>query len=426
MGDMEKSYPLRTAADLTPLLERIGDARYVLLGEASHGTHEYYTWRTAISKRLIEEKGFHFIAVEGDWPDCYKLNRFIKGYSQQDKTVASLLHTFNRWPTWMWANWEVVALLTWLKDYNARLSADKKIGFYGLDLYSLWESMQALVKYLEKTDVEAARLAKNAIRCFEPYGEEGQRYAMAQYTLPQACRESVIQLLREIRLKAASYNHDPEAALNSEQNAHIAVNAEEYYRNMIGFNENAWNLRDTHMVETFNRLLAFHGPAAKGIVWEHNTHIGDARFTDMHEAGMINVGQLVREQHGEAAAVLVGFGSYEGTVIAGKKWSAPMKTMTIPKAIRGSVEALLHHESATNRLLIFDRTNTKERFCKTLPHRAIGVVYNPSHEQHGNYVPSRLNGRYDAWLYVDKTQALHPLQLEPDGHKTPETYPFNY
>lgn len=422
----EPPYPLKTSADLDPLFEMIGDSRHVLLGEASHGTHQYYTWRTSISKRLILEKGFNFIAVEGDWPDCYRINRYIKGYSDQDKEPAELLQSFDRWPTWMWANWEITALISWLRDHNKRLAANKKIGFYGLDVYSLWESMEVLVNYLETTDQKAAELAKKALKCFEPFGEEGQQYAKANYHLPELCKKPVIELLKEISRKSRIYDHDPEAALNTEQNAHITVNAEEYYRQMISFDNNTWNLRDTHMVDTLNRLLSFHGTGSKCIVWEHNTHIGDARFTDMKRAGMINVGQLVREQRGFQDVVLVGFGSYSGTVIAGKYWGNEMEEMTMPDARMGSIEYILHHLHADNQLLIFKHQKNEGRFSEMLPHRAIGVVYDPRKEKHGNYVPTVLSARYDAFLYLDSTEALHPLHLKPDGHKTPETFPFNF
>jgi erythromycin esterase len=415
---------LRHGKDLDLLMERIGDARCVMLGEATHGTHEYYTWRTTISKRLIKEKGFNFIAVEGDWPDCYRLNRFIKGYADQDKKTPQLLHDFRRWPTWMWANWEIDALLNWLNDHNTGLPANNRVGFYGLDVYSLWESMEALVTYLKTNDPKAAELAKQAIRCFEPYGEDAQEYARAQYSLEDSCRQEVINLLAEIRKKAPVYDHDPEAALNTEQNAQIAVNAEEYYSNMIGFNDNTWNLRDTHMMETLQRLLKFHGPKSKAIVWEHNTHIGDARYTDMKRHGMLNTGQLAREQLGDKETVLVGFGSYQGSVIAGKQWGAPMEVMPVPAARAGSVEELMHRKYGENRLLVFDGGH--DRYNEVLPHRAIGVVYNPEQERQGNYVPTILSSRYDAFLYIDQSTALHPLHIQPDGHKVPETYPFNF
>ena len=424
--DKEQTFTLKRSNDLEPLMKRIGNAQFVLLGEASHGTHEYYTWRTAITKRLIEEKEFNIIAVEGDWPDCYKLNRYIKGLDYLNKDVSYILKMFNRWPTWMWANWEIAALINWLRERNTGLYQNKKTGFYGLDVYSLWESMQTMFSYLQKTDPAAAQLAKKAMLCFEYFGEDGQAYAKEWRSLPESCREPVIKLLLEMRKKAPMYDHDPEAALNMEQNAHVAVNAEAYYRNMIGFHDNTWNLRDTHMVDTLNRLMAFYGGNAKVVVWEHNTHIGDARFTNMKKSGMINVGQLVREQQGNTNTVLVGFGSYKGTVIAGESWGAPMQIMRMPPAKSESIEALLHNESADNKLLIFDRYNKKERFGKEMPHRAIGVVYDPAHEKYGNYVPTILNARYDAFIYIDETKALHPLHLHPDPNKTPETYPFEY
>jgi erythromycin esterase len=424
--DQEKTFTLKTPADLDPLLERIGDARCVMLGEASHGTHEYYTWRTEISKRLIREKKFNFIAVEGDWPDCYSVNRYIKGLDQQNKRASELLLNFQRWPTWMWANWEIAALITWLKDYNQPLNTAKRVGFYGLDVYSLWESMEAIVGYLEKTDPAVATIAKKAIHCFEPYDRDEHRYAKEQHTLSDSCREPLIQLLSAIRRKPVFYDHDSEAALNAEQNAHIAVNAEEYYSTMMSFNDNTWNLRDTHMMETLNRLYKFYGPDAKAIVWEHNTHIGDARFTDMEKAGMINTGQLAREQRDDKDVVLVGFGSYIGAVIAGKYWGAEMEKMPVPAARDKSIEKVLHDESMENRLLIFDRHNNKERFRKVMSHRAIGVVYNPEQEKYGNYVPSTVNARYDAFIYIDRTMALHPLHIKPRGQQVPETYPFTY
>jgi erythromycin esterase len=402
-------------------MERIGDARFVLLGEASHGTHEYYTWRSRISKRLIEEKGFSFIAVEGDWPDCYRINRFIKDYPNAGSYSAEVLRNFRRWPTWMWANWEIASLTDWLRGYNEGRSPEKKIGFYGLDVYSLWESLESLLDYLRKEDPEAARLAREAIQCFEPYGEEVRGYS---YALAEPCRSEVKKLLREIRRKAAGYDHDREAPLNTEINAMVAVNAERYYEQMTSFGPESWNIRDTHMVDTLNHLMHFHGPTAKAIVWEHNTHIGDARYTNMKNNGMVNVGQLVREQNPEKDVLLVGFGSYQGTVIAGEDWGDEMKEMPVPSARPGSIEETLHQENPENQLLIFDPSDLKDPFSDVKPHRAIGVVYHPERERFGNYVPTVLNARYDAFLFLDQTRALFPLHLHPDSHQLPETYPY--
>lgn len=416
-------YRLEHADDLDPLMERVGDARYVLLGEASHGTHEYYTWRSEITKRLIKEKGFKFIAVEGDWPDCFNINRWIKGYTGAGDSIEDVLHQFDRWPTWMWANWEIAALAKWLRSYNNKLIPGDKIGFYGLDVYSLWESMELIVEYLEKEDPEAAEYAKKAIDCFEPYGEE-ETYAAALSMMKPSCKEAVVKLLQEVRQKAPHYDHDPEARLNAEINALVAVNGEKYYRTMASFGGNSWNVRDLHMVETLNSLMDFHGQNAKVIVWEHNTHIGDARATSMADRGMLNVGQLVREQHAPEDVVLVGFGSYQGSVIAGRSWGATMQEMEVPKAKQNSVEEILHTASPENKLLIFDhKPGLKEHFRGWLGHRAIGVVYNPEAER-GNYVSSRFTERYDAFLYIDKTRALHPLRMKPNGHLAPDTFPF--
>jgi erythromycin esterase len=422
MEGASKIVKLRSANDLDALLERIGDARIVMLGEASHGTHEYYTWRTAITKRLITEKGFSCIAVEGDWPDCYRINRYVKGYTDTGSSTQQVLKTFNRWPTWMWANWETAALIDWLKDHNSSLPANKRAGFYGLDVYSLWESMEALIEYLEKEDPDAAAVARHALKCFEPYEKEGELYARMTASVPHSCRNAVVNLLISIRTRARYYDHDPEAALNTEQNAHIAVNAEQYYRSMIGFDSGSWNIRDTHMAETLHRLLKFHGERSKVIVWEHNTHIGDARATNMAGAGMVNIGQLAREQYGNDEVVLVGFASYSGSVIAGSSWGSPMQEMEVPEARKGSLEEMLHNESTDNRLIIFDERD--ERFFSDLPHRAIGVVYDPARERYGNYVPSVISSRYDALIYIDETHALHPIHMPVRGDIMPETYPF--
>jgi erythromycin esterase len=413
-------YNLSSARDLDALINAVDDRQVVMLGEASHGTHEYYTWRTAISKRLIEECGFNFIAVEGDWPDCYKINRYVKGYKDAGNEIKEVLHAFDRWPTWMWANWEVAALAEWLREYNKRLPIEKKVGFYGLDVYSLWDSMDAMVKYLDQEDPAASASVKQAIQCFEPFREREQSYA---YSLTEHnCRDKVLALLKEIRMKAQFLNGDREAGFNTEQNALIAVNAEKYYSSLMGFDNESWNIRDTHMMETLERLMQFHGAAAKGIVWEHNTHIGDARATDMKREGMINIGELARKQYGDDKVYLVGFGCYTGTVLAGEAWGAPMKEMEVPRAREGSVEEALHLRGSNNRYMLFEE-ETDALFELKIGHRAIGVVYQPEREKYGNYVPTIMNRRYDAFLYLDRTKALHALHL-PTGHKMPETFPF--
>lgn len=416
--------PLKNKGDLDPLMDFIGEAKYVLLGEATHGTHEYYNWRTKITKRLILEKGFSFIGVEGDWPDCYRLNRYIKGYKSDQKSASEVLKTFDRWPTWMWANWEIVALAEWLHEHNKDLPATDKVGFYGLDVYSLRESIEAILSYLKKTDPHTYDIAKKAAECFQPYGYEGVTYARFTKLIRDNCEHAVIDLLKSIQNKIALYNTDHESVFNAEQNAIIALHAENYYRQMIQGGPVSWNIRDEHMVETVERLMKFHGKNAKVIVWEHNTHIGDGRATAMSRDGMVNVGELLTKNHEEKEVVKVGFGSYKGKVKAGRNWEDKMRTMEVPEARKGSWEELLHRAGATDKLILFDQLTEDPLFFEPIDHRAIGVVYNPDNDHNANYVPSILPYRYDAFIYLDETSAVHPLHSKPADDLMPETYPW--
>ena len=415
------AYPLRTKEDLDPLIERIGDAQFVLLGEASHGTSEYYQWRARLSSRLIAEKGFRFVAVEGDWPDCYGVNRYVKGYPDAGKNARDVLQAFRRWPTWVWANWEIVAFAEWLHKFNKNKSS--KAGFYGLDVYSVWESMESIFHYLEKKDPQAVQTALGAYRCFEPYGQDPQSYAWSTRMVPENCEDEVIALLLEMQQRANRYDGDPEAGFNAEQNALVIKNAEKYYRAMVRTDSGSWNVRDLHMLETLERLVDFHGPNTKAIVWAHNTHVGDARYTDMARAGMLNIGQLTREQHRQESVILVGFGSHHGSVIAGKSWGAPMERMDVPEGRTGSWEDVLH-QTGNDQILIFEPGQFSEEFKKSRGHRAIGVVYQPEFESYGNYVPTILPKRYDAFMYIDETEALHPLHIEPEDLEPPDLYPW--
>ncbi len=420
------SRPLRSPDDLGPLLDRIGDARYVLLGEASHGTHEFYTWRAAISRRLIEEKGFCFIAVEGDWPDCYRVNRYVKGYADSGASAREVLHAFARWPTWMWGNEEVVELAEWLRGHNDKSPERSKAGFYGLDVYSLWDSLYQVLGYLGKNLPSALPAARRALQCFEPFGEDAQDYARASRWVDASCEDEVVALLAELR-RAASHppQGDREAAFNAEQNALVVKNAEDYYRTVVCGGPDSWNVRDRHMTETLERLMRFHGPTAKAIVWAHNTHVGDARHTDMADDGMVNIGQLVRQDHSDEGVVLVGFGSHHGTVIAGAEWEAPMERMPVPPGRPGSWEDVLHEAEETDQLLLLDEARDDDDLLEERGHRAIGVVYHPRLERYGNYVPTVLSRRYDAFLFIDETEALHPLHdvRVREEHEFPETYP---
>jgi erythromycin esterase len=417
--------PLQGDDDLDPLLARIGDARYVLLGEATHGTSEFYSWRARLSRRLIREKGFSFVACEGDWPDCYRVNRFVKGRPNAGHAARDVLHAFDRWPTWMWANDEVVDFAEWLKAHNATMAEDDKVGFYGLDVYSLWDSIRAVVAYLERIDPEAARRAKRAYECFAPYRESAEDYALATALAPASCENEVTAVLTRLRNEAAAYREDGrDSYFDAEQNALTAKNAELYYRTMVRGGAASWNVRDRHMVETLDRLMRLHGDGAKAIVWEHNTHIGDARYTDMALDGEVNVGQLTREGHEAEGVVLVGFSTYRGSVIAGDEWGAPMRRMRVPKGWPGSYEDVLHRLGETSCLLLLSDAPRTPELLQPRGHRAIGVVYHPQYEQYGNYVPTVLPRRYDALLFIDVTRALAPLHLvERTEAEPPETYP---
>jgi erythromycin esterase len=417
---------LREPTDLDPILNRIGDARVVLLGEASHGTHEYYTWRTALTRRLVEEKGFSFVAVEGDWPDCYRLNRYVKGYKDTPEKPAEALETFRRWPTWMWANKEVEALIGWMRGYNDAQPEDRKIGFYGLDVYSLWDSLHEIMRFLRKRDAAAFDSARRTLQCFEPYGEDAQEYARATLYGDESCRDEVIDLLRRVRSMTGAADGDGrDGPFVAEQNALVVKNAEAYYRAMVRSDNESWNVRDRHMAETLDRLLVHHGRGARAVVWEHNTHIGDARYTDMADDGMVNIGQLARDRYGEDDTVLVGFGSNRGTVIAGDYWDAPWEEMRVPAAREDTWEDVLHKAVGRDSLYVFP-AKTSDELAEWRGHRAIGVVYRPQHERYGNYVPTVLPRRYDAFVYIDQSTAVRPL-FRPTAEELPaeaaETYP---
>ncbi|MCJ8164404.1 erythromycin esterase family protein [Pontibacter sp. E15-1] len=416
---------LKKEKDLDVLMEEIGDARVVMLGEATHGTSEFYTWRTAISKRLIQQKGFGFIAVEGDWPECYAVNRLIKGYQGENSKIADVLQVYKRWPTWMWANWEVAALIEWIREYNHLKSVQEKVGFYGLDVYSLWESLDQIMSFMENNNGQAAEAARMAISCFEPFNRDPQEYAQATAFVPTDCEQEVVEMLQKVQAQRV-YHDDSEREFNTHQNALVAVNAERYYRAMIQGGSNSWNVRDSHMMETLDRLLEFHGPEAKAIVWEHNTHVGDASYTSMADDGMYNIGQLARERYGRDQVKLIGFGTYQGTVVAGKSWGAPMQKMEVPPAVEGSWEDMLHRMDDEDKIILAKDLRDVPALQKPIGHRAIGVVYDRRYEAFGNYVPTLIPDRYDAFLYFDETEAVHPLRMKTRNGKEPDLYPWNF
>ena len=416
--------PLEHAADLDALVDRVGDARYVLIGEASHGTSDYYRWRAEITRRLITERGFSFVGVEGDWPDCFRVNRWVKGRADQDRTAPQVLEDFERWPTWMWANEEVAAFVDWLRHHN--VESDGQVGFYGLDVYSLWESMRVVVDYLGARHADAVDAARRAWACFEPYGEDPQAYAWATRMVPASCEDEVVELLCETQRVTRPGDNDPEAELDALQNAEVLSGAERYYRTMVHADGESWNVRDCHMADTLDRLMDWHGRGAKAVVWEHNTHIGDARATDMAAAGMVNVGQLVRERHHPDGVVLVGFGGSEGSVIAADFWGAPMRRMTVPAAPAGTHEDLLRRAAPASSLLLFPDDRDSPWLAARRGHRAIGVVYRPLGDRRGNWVPTVMGRRYDAFCHFHQTEALHPLHLEAAQLESEqETYPWS-
>ena len=414
--------PLRDPGDFDPLLRRIGDARFVLIGEASHGTHEYYAWRAELTKRLVAERGFSFVAVEGDWPDCREIDGWVRGLG--DGSAHEALWGFERWPSWMWANREVEEFVDWLRGYNQDRPPADQVRFHGLDVYSLWDSLREIIEYLDEHEPEAAGTARRAWGCFEPYAENPQEYAYATRVVPTSCEEEVVALLARLRQPVGELGDDAEARFDAEQNAAVAAGAERYYRAMVRGGAGSWNVRDVHMADTLDRLMAFHGPGAKAVVWEHNTHVGDARATDMARSGMVNVGQLVRERHGEDDVVLVGAGGFEGSVIAAREWDAPTEVMPVPAAREGSHERLLHGAGLERGLFVFP-SEMPRWLREELDHRAIGVVYRPEFERAGNYVPTVLGRRYDAFCYFDRTSALAPLHVrEPEPGEERETFPF--
>jgi len=410
-------------AQLDRLVDRFRDRQVICIGEASHGTSEFYRVRARLTAKLLHECENAFVAVEGDWTDCYEVNRFVRGLSDHEDTLA-VLSEFDRWPTWMWANWEVQAFVEWLRGENAGRDRDSQLGFYGMDVYSLFESMEAVVDYLEANYPEAADRARTAYHCFEPYGEDARAYARSTRVVPETCEDEVVSVLAEVRRNRPTYDADhDEAHFNAEQNALVAANAEEYYRAMVRGNVSSWNVRDEHMVETLARLRDHHDDAT-AIVWAHNTHVGDARATDMASRGEVNVGQLVREEYGPDDVALIGLGTHRGAVVAGESWGAPMRQMRVPPAREGSYEHVLRRADPTDCLLVSDDVR-ETALDDVRGHRAIGVVYHPEREL-GNYVPTALPERYDAFLFLDQTGALHPFDVDADEREVPEAYPWGY
>ena len=414
-------------SDYDALVERAAAAGYVLLGEASHGTHEFYRERAEITKRLIAESGVSAVAVEADWPDAYRVNRYVRGIGD-DTSAEQALSEFRRFPTWMWRNTVVAEFVEWLRDWNDRLAPGApRVGFYGLDLYSMHASMHAVVEHLERVDPPAALRARQRYACFDQFGRDPRTYAYETgLGGAEPCEAQAIAELLELRggaarLAARDDGVDADGRFYAEQNARLVVNAERYYRAMFRGGVESWNLRDEHMAQTLEELAAHlertSGPA-KVAVWEHNSHVGDNRATEVGGSGQLNVGQLVRERHG-GETLIVGFTTYAGTVTAASDWGGRAERMTVRRALPGSWEQLLHgHDSPA---YVVDAGDLRGRRLE----RAIGVVYRPEAERIAHYFHARIADQFDVVIHVDETSAVEPLERtsEWDAGELPETYP---
>jgi len=419
--------------DYDALLRTLAPARFALLGEASHGTREFYCERIRLTRRLIVEHGCTAIAVEADWPDAWRVNRYVRGLSDDRDAVAALAG-FQRFPAWMWRNTEVRDFVEWLREFNTGRGRHAQVGFYGIDLYSLFTSMQAVLAYLDDTDPEAARRARARYACFDHAREDSQAYGYgASFGISPSCEDEAVQQLRELNRLAASFERtlglEREEAFFAQQNARLVRNAEEYYRTMFRGRVSSWNLRDSHMVETLQaldrHLTEGGGTPPRFAVWAHNSHLGDASATEMGDQGEWNVGQLVRDRYG-ADAVLVGFSTHRGSVTAAHEWDDPPRRRRVRTGLPGSWEDVLHR-TGEERLLLDLRGNEALR-ALAAPRRlqrAIGVIYRPETERHSHYFETRLPDQFDALIHIDETGALEPLDHGRvwATEEPPETYP---
>ncbi|HET7217024.1 MAG TPA: erythromycin esterase family protein [Vicinamibacterales bacterium] len=421
---------LASSGDIAPLLDLIGDESLVLLGEATHGTHEFYRIRADLTRELIARKGFNIVAVEADWPDAFRPNRWVRGESS-DSDAPAALSEFERFPRWMWRNSDVVRFLTWLRDDNSRRGPREQAGFYGLDLYSLHRSIDAVLRYLRKVDPASEISARQRYACFDPFGVDTQAYGYATtFGLERSCEQAVIGQLVELQRKAADYaSRDGRVAAEdyfaAEQNARVVRDAEAYYRAMFGDAAASWNLRDRHMMSTLEAILGhvtrLNG-TAKAVVWAHNSHLGDARATQMSAFGELNVGQLVRQEYG-TAAISVGFTTHEGSVTAALNWDEPAGLMAVRPSIAGSYERLFH-ETGIQSFALDLRGSIAATLGAPRLERAIGVVYRPQSERQSHYFTAALPAQFDIVVHCDKTRAVEPLERW-SRHEVdlPETWP---
>ena len=409
-------------ADLKPLLSRIGDARVVLIGEASHGTSEFYRMRDKISRALIETKGFNFVAIEGDWPDAARIDHYVRHREYRPSEWTA----FSRFPIWMWRNNEVRAFVDWLRSYNTAHKAASRVAFHGLDLYSLYDSIRFVLEYLDDVDPKSAKVARERYGCLTPWQSDPATYGYAALTGKYpVCETDVAHALSDLLQKHQAYAaHDGERFLDAVQNARLVTNAERYYRIMYYGSRASWNLRDEHMFNTLKTLLAYHGEHSKGIVWAHNSHIGNAEATEMSARGEHNIGQLCRKEFGQNCYA-IGFGTDHGTVAAASEWGGPMEIKGVRSSVKDSVERLCH-ESETPHFMFGLRereaAHTKV-LLKPRLERAIGVIYRPESELASHYFEAVLPWQFDEYIWLDETQAVEPLKTH-ELKGLPDTYPF--
>ena len=432
------AHPLHGAGgDYDPLLELVGDARFVLLGEATHGSAEFYDERARITQRLIEEKGFTAVAVEADWPDAWRVNRYVRGEGRdadgRDADGRAALSGFERFPAWMWRNTSVLGFVEWLRQRNDA-SAGAKAGFYGLDLYSLFTSIQEVLRYLEGVDPAAAQETRRRYACFDHFNQDSQQYGYAAAVgMSEPCQQGVQAVLHQLQQRALDYlqadgAEAEDAFFHAQQNARLVKNAEEYYRTMFMGRISSWNLRDSHMAETLDALarhLSRAGKPAKLVVWEHNSHIGDARATEIGRQGEWNLGQLARTAYG-ADAFLVGFTTYDGRVTAASEWDGPALHKHVRPGLAGSYEHLLHSLGLERFLLPLRAPGAaRDLLMQERLERAIGVLYLPRSERHSHYFMAQLARQFDALIHIDRTSAVTPLDATSGWHsgEPPETYP---
>jgi erythromycin esterase-like protein len=420
--------------DVDAIIEAIGDAQIVLLGEASHGTHDFYATRAAVTRRLIETRGFRAVTIEGDWPDARRVDRYVRGASS-DSDADMALAGFRRFPQWMWRNTVVREFVSWLRRWNDDREVDQRCGFYGLDLYSLHASIDAVLRYLDRVDPSAARRARDRYSCFDHAGaDDPQAYGFAaSRALIETCEQDVVRQLTELRHCADEYaaSSGPFGAddfFSAEQNARLVANAERYYRSMFHGRASSWNLRDTHMAETLDAVVAHltrSGAEAKLCVWAHNSHLGDARATQMGRGGELNVGQLARERFGNGAC-LIGFTTYGGTVTAAHDWDEPAERRTVRPGLAGSTEALFHRVGDPRFLIDLRNSAVREALSERRLERAIGVIYRPETERQSHYFEVDLPRQFDLVIHLDETRALEPLERSAGWvqGEFPETYPF--